>query len=1241
MWDARAHCLLESLSRMGHEDEDYASVPAAINMSKGSLARAAKGRRESSIGIAKQTAKECAKEDATMGLPDGEDEEEEDEDETRLKVKPTRVLKTYEQRRKFIVKAMDMHRRTIGGGRSGRRGRAECVSFFRRVLEILDEQYEEALGADGVGDDEDEEGSPRGIKGRYVKSEEYGERSSSSEEEDSSEEEEEGEEEEEEEDDEDDEEEVAEEEEEEEEKEVEDVTPKQKPTTPQRKGPGRPRKSESTSSPIPPKKPKSPKPTPRVVLNEQDFFDQHNDLCEVCNQPGEVLCCATCNLVFHVHCARPKLKEEPPDDWKCAYCWAAGVMGGKKDGKERRKAAQACREMERMRRDIKEMVRKRAVGEIVDLESGLKESEDDGDENLAAVDTSAGAGSDGVLVSVEVAAVSGCRKCVKELATGVKTRKTHDDFCPRKWKSVGKPIYASPAAGTFPPTATARVKREEESPAEDEEDEDEEEKEEEEEEEQKEQEEEEEEEDKEQNDNDDEEEEDSHGDEEEEEPDSSVSPSSQTSGLRDGGMVPLEVSAAAGCIKCQKELKTGEKTRKVHADNCPRKYRGAYMLPTPTDTPSTSLFPPGTVMEVGTKAKDDTKANEYEAAEVPKEFMSNVAPATADAATETTYIAVFPDPDAESPPVKRRKVGRPPSKKSSAGGEPGHAGEKAVAKEEEEDLAAIEAIGDLAEAMAKEHEENNPGDGSWDSKTDADGQDEFAMTLRGGDEAGEVTVKLERSDEVMAVEVPSSSAALPGVSDSSRRSDGDNTTGFICCETARRDSGEPEYIRGGGRPKKEDAASPASATLASTSAPRRGRPPTKQTKGGGTPKKNAKRAPIKKETNDNIAGVGVLNRKPGSLFDCSACLDIGKIKICCYCACRLCFNKFGKEQTILCDKCDQEYHTFCLGLDKIPDAEWECPACIEHEEKKVLLEQRKKEREAKKKIEEEKRKEEEAKKEMAAAKRRAAYQERKKQEEEKRRVANEQKRFFSEKRKLKESELRPQGFWKEKTPSPVSMPVMHHKRGPGRPPKAETMARMHAQYYQQQQQHSAADAQPMKRGRGRPRKDGGAPIPRKLPIKSEISMANLYFDNSDSNVERSRSGRKIQRTVFHDEMEGGGLMKRPRSDEHGVAASASRQASMYLAERSAAAAAKSGLTPASSKKEPRRKPGARECMQISRKFSTTVIDQKYFDVLTRMDEHSRFLEAQLAGLEALVKEKGEWTGEVPAARSKADNDLAS
>jgi hypothetical protein len=56
----------------------------------------------------------------------------------------------------------------------------------------------------------------------------------------------------------------------------------------------------------------------RVVHNEQVFFDQHNDYCKVFNQPGEVLCCTMCNLVFHMHYTHPKLQEEPPKDWMCA-----------------------------------------------------------------------------------------------------------------------------------------------------------------------------------------------------------------------------------------------------------------------------------------------------------------------------------------------------------------------------------------------------------------------------------------------------------------------------------------------------------------------------------------------------------------------------------------------------------------------------------------------------------------------------------------------------------------------------------------------------------------------------------------------------------------------------------------------------------------------------------------------------------------------------------------------------------
>ena len=38
-----------------------------------------------------------------------------------------------------------------------------------------------------------------------------------------------------------------------------------------------------------------------------------------------------------------------------------------------------------------------------------------------------------------------------------------------------------------------------------------------------------------------------------------------------GMMVPLDVSAATGCIKCQKELDTGKKTHKTHENCCPRK----------------------------------------------------------------------------------------------------------------------------------------------------------------------------------------------------------------------------------------------------------------------------------------------------------------------------------------------------------------------------------------------------------------------------------------------------------------------------------------------------------------------------------------------------------------------------------------------------------------------------------------------------------------------------------------------
>eukprot|EP00985_Skeletonema_marinoi_P002003 scaffold814_cov128-Skeletonema_marinoi.AAC.8 len=51
----------------------------------------------------------------------------------------------------------------------------------------------------------------------------------------------------------------------------------------------------------------------------------HNDICECCGDLGELLCCSTCNLVYHIACTRPMLSELPEGDWSCAFCVAAGT----------------------------------------------------------------------------------------------------------------------------------------------------------------------------------------------------------------------------------------------------------------------------------------------------------------------------------------------------------------------------------------------------------------------------------------------------------------------------------------------------------------------------------------------------------------------------------------------------------------------------------------------------------------------------------------------------------------------------------------------------------------------------------------------------------------------------------------------------------------------------------------------------------------------------------------------------
>jgi hypothetical protein len=49
-------------------------------------------------------------------------------------------------------------------------------------------------------------------------------------------------------------------------------------------------------------------------------IDGSNEFCEVCNKEGNLLCCDTCSLVFHLGCLRPKLDVVPEGSWNCPYC---------------------------------------------------------------------------------------------------------------------------------------------------------------------------------------------------------------------------------------------------------------------------------------------------------------------------------------------------------------------------------------------------------------------------------------------------------------------------------------------------------------------------------------------------------------------------------------------------------------------------------------------------------------------------------------------------------------------------------------------------------------------------------------------------------------------------------------------------------------------------------------------------------------------------------------------------------
>lgn len=54
--------------------------------------------------------------------------------------------------------------------------------------------------------------------------------------------------------------------------------------------------------------------------NNRTRRDEHNEVCEICDAGGDLLCCDTCNLVFHLFCLKPRMMAIPKGQWSCVYC---------------------------------------------------------------------------------------------------------------------------------------------------------------------------------------------------------------------------------------------------------------------------------------------------------------------------------------------------------------------------------------------------------------------------------------------------------------------------------------------------------------------------------------------------------------------------------------------------------------------------------------------------------------------------------------------------------------------------------------------------------------------------------------------------------------------------------------------------------------------------------------------------------------------------------------------------------
>jgi len=69
-----------------------------------------------------------------------------------------------------------------------------------------------------------------------------------------------------------------------------------------------------------------------AVADGDAASDDHDDVCAVCRDSGELLLCDQCPRAYHLHCVNPPLRHVPRYAWVCAICvramrWPAACRG--------------------------------------------------------------------------------------------------------------------------------------------------------------------------------------------------------------------------------------------------------------------------------------------------------------------------------------------------------------------------------------------------------------------------------------------------------------------------------------------------------------------------------------------------------------------------------------------------------------------------------------------------------------------------------------------------------------------------------------------------------------------------------------------------------------------------------------------------------------------------------------------------------------------------------------------------